>query len=396
MTAPDRTEFFERAVAEIIERPALEALLASARRLRWKLGLDPTRPNLHLGHALGLRKMRQGALWGHEVVLIVGDWTAQVGDPSDRLDARPGMSHEEVIQNAETYLAQFHRIVPRENVRVVMQSEWFGKFTLKDVVQLASRFTAQQMLAREDFKNRMSIGRPIPITDLLYGLLQAYDSVAIRADVEFGGTDQKFNILLGRELQEQVGQPPQQVFLWHLLPGLDGEKMSKTKPLTGIWLTDPPAEMFGKVMAIRDDLMPMYFDWATEMPWGEAKQHVAALRDGSLHPREAKEMLARQIVTDLHGAAAAAEAAVAFRRQFVEKQAPEQMPRYTVAASNIVDVLTSTGLAKSRGDARRLIEQRGVRMNGDVVTSTTTELPANGPVTLQVGPRRFAVVERSP
>ncbi len=394
MTAPERVEFFERAVSEVIDRAAFERLLASGRRLRWKLGLDPTRPNLHLGHTLPLRKMRQGALWGHEVVLIVGDWTAQLGDPSDRDESRPVMSHEEVRRNAETYLTQFHRIVPRENVRVVMQSEWFGTFTLRDTLHLAARFTTQQMLAREDFKNRLQAARPIPIKDLLYPLLQAYDSVAIESDVEFGGTDQKFNILLGRELQEQVGQPPQQVFLVHLLPGLDGEKMSKTKPQASIWLTDPPEQMFGKVMAIRDDLMPRYFDWATEMPWDEAKRHVAALGDGSLHPRDAKEILARQIVADLHGAAAAEEAARAFRRQFVEKRLPEELPKKMIAVSNIVDVLTSTGLAKSKSEARRLIEQRGVRVNGEVVTSPSTEL-TEAVSTIQVGPRRALTVERS-
>ncbi len=395
MATQERAEFFERAVAEVIERSAFERMLDSGQRLRWKLGLDPTRPNLHLGHAVGLRKMRQGARWGHEVVLIVGDWTAQVGDPSDRLDARPGMSHEEVLRNAETYLAQFHRIVPKENVRVVMQSEWFGKFTLKDVVHLASRFTAQQMLAREDFRIRMNAGRAIPITDLLYGLLQAHDSVAIQADVEFGGTDQKFNILLGRELQGQVGQRPQQVFLWNLLPGTDGQKMSKTKPETSIWLTDPPSEMFGKVMSLRDDLMAVYFEWATELPLDEARRHVAALADGSLHPRDAKEILARRIVTDLHGAGAAEEAARAFARQFREKQAPEGMAHVAVAGSSVLDALISTGFAKSKSEARRLVEQGGVRINGEVVTDPARTLPP-GRSTLQVGPRRFATVEPSP
>ncbi len=394
MTGPERAEFFERAVAEVIERPTLERLLDSGRRLRWKLGLDPTRPNLHLGHAVVLRKMRQGALWGHEVTLIVGDWTAQLGDPSDRDESRAVMSHEDVMQNAETYLEQFHRIVPRQNVRTVMQSEWFAKFTLKDTVHLAARFTAQQMLAREDFRNRLQSARPLPLKDLLYPLLQAYDSVAIRADVEFGGTDQKFNILLGRELQEQLGQEPQQVFLVPLLPGLDGEKMSKTKPQAGIWLTEPPNEMYGKVMSLRDDLMSVYFEWATEMPMAEARRALKALEDGSLHPRDAKRLLARTIVNDLHGGGSGETAERAFDRQFREKLAPEQRPQVSVGGSSVLDALLSTGFASSRSEGRRLVQQGGVRVNGQVVKDPGQELPLGASI-LQVGRLKVVTVERS-
>lgn len=391
----DRQELFERAVAEVIERPALEALLASGERLRIKQGFDPTRPNLHLGHAVGLRKLRAFAQMGHEVTVIIGDYTAQIGDPSEREDSRAAMSHDDVLRNAETYLAQFHRIVPRQNVRVVYQTEWYGTFSLKDTIQLASRFTTQQMLARQELRDRMAAKVPIPIKDLLYPLLQAYDSVAIRADVEFGGTEQKFNILLGRELQQQVGQRPQQVFLVPLLPGLDGEKMSKTKPATAIWLTDPPDEVFGKLMSLRDELMPAYFEWATELPWDEARRHVAALRDGSLHPREAKEILARRIVTDLHSQDAAEQAAAAFARQFRQREAPAQMPTVRVEGGAIVDALVAAKLASSRGDARRLIEQGGVRVDGQVVTDLGYLLPADGARIVQVGRRRFARVERA-
>ena len=395
MSDLDRTEFFERAVAEVIERSTLERLLDSGERLRMKQGFDPTRPNLHLGHTVGLRKLRQLARWGHEVIVIIGDYTAQIGDPADRDESRPVMSHEEVLRNAETYLQQFHRIVPKENVHVVYQTEWYGTFTLAQTIELAARFTVQQMLAREDFRNRMEVKRPLPLKDLLYPLLQGYDSVAIRADVEFGGTEQKFNILLGRELQAQLGQRPQQVFLVELLPGLDGERMSKTKQHTAIWLNDPPDEMFGKVMSLRDELMSVYFEWATEMPLAEARKHVAALADGSLHPRDAKELLARQIVTELHGPAEAEEAARAFRRQFAEKKLPETLPRpRTVAASTLVDALVATELAKSRGEARRLMQQKGVRLNGEVTTDQTTELTPGRVYVIQVG-RRVQTVERS-
>jgi tyrosyl-tRNA synthetase len=393
VTLPDRSEFFERAVAEVIERPVLEALLASARKLRWKHGLDPTRPDLHLGHAVGLRKLRQGALWGHEVVLIVGDYTAQIGDPTAKDETRAVLSHEEVLQNAETYLAQFHRIVPQENVRIIRQSEWYGSFSLQQTVELASRFTAQQMLAREEFKKRLAEARPIPIKDLLYPLLQAYDSVAIEADIEFGGTDQKFNILLGRELQEQLGKPPQQVFLWHLLPGLDGEKMSKTKRHTGIWLTDPPDEMYGKVMKLGDELMPIYFDWATEMPLVEARRTVAALKDGSLHPRDAKRLLARTIVDDLHGKGAGEEAQRAFDRIHVEKQLPDKYPTHRTRERAIVDVLVATKLAASKGEARRKLQEGAVRVDGAVVKDPAYTFNPDGPTVLQLGKRRFVRVE---
>src|SRR5713226_5268255 len=285
-------------MVDVIVREEFAALLRSGeRQLRIKQGFDPTRPNLHIGHAVGLRKLRQLARWGHEIVLIVGDWTTQIGDPTDKDETRPTMSHEQVLKNAETYLEQFHKIVPREGSRIVFQSEWFGKFGLRDVIELAGRFTAQQMLQREEFRKRMEKKTPIPIKDLLYPLLQAYDSVAIEADVEMGGTDQLFNILAGRELQSQIGQQPQQVFTVPLLEGLDGEKMSKSKPKTGIWLTDAPNEIYGKVMSIDDALMPHYYEWATDLPLKAVHEIVGALGNRDLHPREAKEKLAWQITS---------------------------------------------------------------------------------------------------
>ena len=393
MTASERAEFFERAVAEVIERDACARLLESGRRLRWKLGLDPTRPDLHLGHAVVLRKLRQGARWGHEVVLIVGDYTAQIGDPSDKDETRPVLSHDEVLKNAETYLEQFYRIVPKENVRTVMQSEWYGPFTLKHTIELASRFTVQQMLAREEFRKRTTEGRPIPIKDLLYPLMQAYDSTAIQADIEFGGTDQKFNNLLGRELQAQVGQPPQQVFLVNLLPGLDGEKMSKSKRHTGIWLTDPPNDMYGKVMKLRDELMPVYFEWATDTPWAEAKRTVQSIKAGDLKPRDAKRLLARTIVDDLWGRGQGEAAERAFDSQFKERHAPGDMPRFRLKERGLLDVLVAANLAPSKSAARRNVQQGGVRVDSVVVNDPTYVFKANGAVVVSVGARKFARVE---
>jgi len=390
-------EFLTRAMSQVIVKEELAKQLRSGeRQLRIKQGFDPTHPNLHIGHAVPLRKLKRFAEWGHEIVIIVGDWTTQIGDPTDRDDARPTMSHEKVLENAQTYLDQFYKIVPREGVRIVMQSEWFGKFGLGDVIRLASRFTTQQMLAREEFRKRLEKKTPIPIKDILYPLLQAYDSVAIESDVEVGGTDQLFNILAGRELQEQVGQRPQSVFINQLLEGLDGEKMSKSKPATAIWLTDPPNDVYGKVMSIEDKLMSHYFEWATELPVPEVQAILRAVAAKELHPREAKRKLARTITTELHSASAADEAERAFDRVHKDREAPPDAPVVNVRADGakeipIVDLLVQAGLEPSKSRARRLVEQKGVRVNSELATLDTS-IPVGGEVLLQAGPRRFRLI----
>jgi tyrosyl-tRNA synthetase len=387
-------EFLTRAVSEVIVREEFAALLRSGeRQLRIKQGFDPTRPNLHIGHAVGLRKLRTLAKWGHEIVLIVGDWTTQIGDPTDKDETRPTMSHEQVLKNAETYLEQFHKIVPKENSRVVFQSEWFGKFGLRDVIDLGGRFTAQQMLQREEFRKRMEKKTPIPIKDLLYPLLQAYDSVAIQSDVEMGGTDQLFNILAGRELQVQMGQPPQQVFIVPLLEGLDGEKMSKSKPKTGIWLTDEPNEIYGKVMSIDDSLMPHYYEWATDLEWDEVKKINAAVAAKELGPKAAKEKLAWQITSELHSPKKADAAAEAFKRQFTEGQTPDDIEDVTLEANgsenmNIIELLMK-GMKKSRAESRRLVEQGGVSVEGSKQNVDST-VPTSGTYVVKYGKRNHA------
>jgi tyrosyl-tRNA synthetase len=388
-------EFLTRGMSEVIVREDLRRALASGeRRLRIKQGFDPTHPNLHIGHSVGLRKLRKLAEWGHEIVLIVGDWTTQIGDPTDKDESRPMRSHAEVMANAQTYIDQFHLVVPKENSRVVLQSEWFGAFGLRDVIELSSRFTVQQMMAREEFRKRQAAGTPIPIKDLLYPLLQAHDSVAIQADVEAGGTDQLFNLLAGRELQTMVGQRSQNIYVHHLLEGLDGEKMSKSKPATAIWFTDPPNEMFGKVMSLKDDVMPHYFEWATEMPMDDVRAILDGLAKGDVHPREAKERLARQIVTEMHSAAAADEAAAAFGRQFRDGERPADIPEVRVSkdggtAVNVVDLLVRASLVKSKSEARRLVEQRGVKID-DAVADLTTEISPAGTPVVQYGKRKYA------
>jgi tyrosyl-tRNA synthetase len=390
-------EFLTRGVSDVSVLGDLRSALASGeRQLRIKQGFDPTHANLHLGHAISLRKLRKLSQWGHEIILIVGDWTTQIGDPTDKEISRPMKSRDEVMENAKTYLDQFHLIVPRENARVVLQDEWYGKFGLRDVIELSSRFTAQQMLAREEFRKRMEKKTPIPIKDLLYPLLQAYDSVAIKADVEFGGTDQLFNILAGRELQEMLGQPPQSVFIVPMLEGLDGDQMHKSKPATAIWLVDPPSEVYGKVMSIDDKLMPHYFEWATELPMEEVRATLDALARKELHPREAKRKLARTITAELRSPAEAEEAEREFDRVHKERAAPADTASVDVTANGakeigIIDLLVMAELETSKSRARQVVGQGGVKVNGQKA-DLTTMVPTKGVALLQVGPRRSKLV----
>ncbi len=266
MTSKAPDSLLKRAVAEVIIEQEMLKLLESGRPLRLKQGFDPSRPDIHLGHVVGLRKLRQFQEMGHQVVLIVGDWTAQIGDPSGQSITRPMLTAEEVKRNAESYLQQFFKVVDKNKTEVRLQSEWFGKFTLADIIKLTSKFTVAQFLAREDFAKRYAAGQPVAITELLYPLLQAYDSVAIKADVEFGGIDQKFNCLVGRELQGMMGQRQQQVFLMPLLVGTDGVlKMSKSLG-NYIAVDEPPYDMYGKVMSIPDNLIMLYYELLTDVP----------------------------------------------------------------------------------------------------------------------------------
>ncbi|MBI3978640.1 MAG: tyrosine--tRNA ligase [Chloroflexi bacterium] len=394
----DLRRLLRRAVAEIIDEDELIRLLESGRRLRLKEGFDPTRPDLHLGHAVGLRKLRQIQALGHDVVLIVGDWTAQIGDPSGRATMRTMLTAEEVRQNAETYMQQFFRIVDPDRTRAVYQSEWFGRFGLADVIRLTSRFTVAQMLAREDFAKRHAASRPIAITELLYPLLQAYDSVAIQADVEFGGTDQKFNILLGRELQAMVGQRPQQVFLTPILTGTDGiQKMSKSLDNT-IGVAEPPEVQYGKVMSLPDRLIPEYFELLTDVGDEEVEAIRRTLAEGSANPMELKKRLAGEIVAQFHSPAAAAAAAEEFSRVHQRRELPEELPEVHVPAHWFdqpvfpAAVLAEVGLAASRNEARRLLAGGGVRLNGEKLADAPV-LIEDGAV-LQVGRRKFVRIRR--
>jgi len=384
----------KRGVAEIIVEEELVKLLESGRKLRLKQGFDPSCPDIHLGHVVGLRKLRQFQELGHQVILIVGDWTAQIGDPSGESQTRPMLTPEEVRANAETYMKQFFKVVDREQTKVVWQSEWFGKFNLGDVIRLASKFTVAQMLQRDDFSKRYASGRPIAITEFLYPLLQAYDSVEIEADVEFGGTDQKFNCLVGRELQQMMGQPPQQVFLVPLLVGTDGsQKMSKSVG-NYIAIDEPPNEMYGKVMSIPDELMMDYFELLTDVPDEELGEFKKELDAQSVNPMVLKKRLARELVEQFHDQKAAQKAAKHFERVVQKKEAPEEMPEARISIGNNPtktsgEIVFSTGLAKSMSEAKRLIKQGAIKVDGITIREWDLLVDLKDGLIIQRGNRHF-------
>ncbi len=394
-TAGTDIEFLlRRGVAEIIVEEELRELLRSGRKLRLKEGFDPSAPDIHLGHMVGLRKLRQFQELGHQVILIVGDWTARIGDPSGASATRPMLSAEEVKANAETYLKQFFTVVDRQRTRVVWQSEWFGNFDLADVLRLTSKFTVAQMLAREDFGQRYASGRPIAITELLYPLLQAYDSVAIQADVEFGGTDQKFNLLVGRELQAMMGQRPQQCFMTPILVGTDGtQKMSKSLG-NYIGVAEPPEDIYGKTMSIRDDLITDYFELLSDVPDAEIEEFRHLLDGGGVNPMELKKRLARELVVQLYDAKAAAAAEEHFERVVQKKELPEEIPELRISFKQGLPtnsaVIFRAGLAASNSQAFRLIRQGAVTIDGQKVTGNE---PAYRPGSIiKVGKRRYVRV----
>lgn len=393
-------ELLTRGVAEIIVLDEFKQMLASGRPLRLKMGFDPSAPDIHLGHVVGLRKLRQLQELGHTVVLIVADWTAQIGDPSGQSATRRMLSREEVLENAETYLQQFFKIVDKARTEIRWQSEWFGKFGLGDVINLTSKFTVAQFLAREDFAKRFAAGNPIAITELLYPLLQAYDSVAVKADVEFGGTDQKFNILVGRELQRMVGQPPQQVFLVPILVGTDGvQKMSKSLG-NYIGVAEPPEEMYGKIMSLADSVMLDYFWLLTDVPAVEIDRMKLQLDAAEVNPRDVKMRLAHEIVSQFHGREAAEKAADEFRRVFQRRELPSEIPavvidreKYAGKSVPIWDLLVAAGLVKSGMEARRMVSQGAVSVDSVRVTEQEPFVQAVPGMVLRVGKRRFARLE---
>ena len=384
-----------RGVIEIIQESEFVKLLEEGRPLRLKMGFDPSAPDLHMGHAVGLRKLRQLQEMGHKVIVIVGDWTAQIGDPSGASATRPMLTKQQVLDNAETYLAQFYKVVDRDRTETRMQSEWFGDFSLTDVIRLTSRFTVAQFLAREDFAKRYKSNQPIAITELLYPLLQAYDSVAIESDIEFGGTDQKFNLLVGRDLQEMMGQRPQQCFIMPLLVGTDGvQKMSKSLG-NYIGIDEPPKDIYGKTMSLPDEAIVPYLESLTDVPDGELAGMSQALEEQSMNPMELKKRLARELVAQFHDAESASDAERFFERTVQEGETPQDIPTHELpdASSSqgkrLSDILVGAELAKSSTEARRLIDQGAVRLNEEPITENAAATSLKAGDVLRVGRRRF-------
>ena len=421
MTSKDILKLLRRGVAEVIVREELIELLGSNKKLRLKEGFDPSFPDIHLGHMVALKKLREFQELGHQVILIVGDWTAQIGDPSGASITRPMLSAQQVENNAQTYMDQFFKIVDKARTEIRWQSEWFGAFTLADVIQLTSKFTIAQLLARDDFNKRYNTGRPITMAEFLYPLLQAYDSVAIQADVEFGGTDQKFNLLVGRQLQSMVGQRPQQLLLVPILTGTDGiQKMSKSLG-NYIGVAEPPEDIYCKVMSIPDSLILDYVELATDVPDQELEEFRQALGNGTVNPMELKKRLAREIVSWLYDQKAANKANEQFTRIVQQKEVPEKIrqvkitkellqrikARLSIEGKLLVEVakvvpgghypewywvstpllLLETGLVKSRSEARRLIEQGAVVVDDNTVIEVDWKIKIGS--IIRVGKRRW-------
>ncbi len=360
-----------RGVQEIISHDEFVRMLQAGKPLRLKMGFDPSRPDIHLGHVVGLRKLHQLQELGHQVILIVGDWTAQIGDPSGQSATRPVLTHDEVISNAESYLRQFFKVVDKDRTQVEWQSEWFGKFGLADVLRLTGKFTVAQFLQRDDFAKRFQEQRPIAITELLYPLLQAYDSVKIQADVEFGGTDQMFNLLVGRELQQMEGQRPQQVFLMPILVGTDGvQKMSKSLD-NYVGVEEPPNDMYGKLMSLPDELIVPYFEYLTDAPQEELTSFSSDLAAGSINPMDMKKRLAREVTIQFHESAAADAAQENFERVVQRRDLPEEIPEFAEPSLDpsfdgesrrLSNIIVDAGLATSAAEAKRLINQGAVQL----------------------------------
>ena len=397
-----------RGVVQIEKEADLRRMLMEGNKgepLRIKLGVDPSHYDLTIGHAVVFRKLRQFQRLGHKAVVVIGDWTARLGDPSGREEARKPLTAEQVKANAETYFAQFFRIVDPDLTEVHWQSEWFDTFNLSDAIKLLSHKTVAQMLERDDFSKRYKSGIEISLSELMYPLLQGYDSVMLRSDVEIGGTDQTFNLLVGRELQPAFGQPPQQILTVQLIVGLDGFKKMGKSLSNYIAMTAPPHDMFGKLMSLPDHAMRSYFETLTDIPQAELDELERKMAEGSLNPRDVKLRLAREIVSEFHNPAAAREAEEAFIRQFSERKLPADIPDYHLAEPvNILTLLVDAGLVSSKSEARRLVQQGGVTFfpageagEADRITDVNFTVPVIDGAILKVGKLKYIrIVPRRP
>ena len=400
-----------RGVSEIISREEFVQLLKSGKKLRLKMGFDPSRPDIHLGHVVGLRKLNQLQELGHQVILIVGDWTAQIGDPSGQSATRTMLSHEQVLENAQSYLRQFFKVVDKSRAEVIYQSEWFGKFDLAKVIELTGRFTVAQFLQRADFAQRFAEQKPIAITELLYPLLQAYDSVAIESDVEFGGTDQMFNLLVGRELQGMMGQTPQQCFMMPILVGTDGVmKMSKSLD-NYVAVDEDPVDMYGKLMSVSDDQIMSYLEYLTDIPMTDLAELGLELESGTLNPMEPKKRLAWDVTHQFHEREAADAAQSHFERVVQGRDVPTEVPEMSLSELRnqgfgsgkevrVDDLMLAAGLAPSKAQIKRLLSQGAVERISEIGESQSVAGGDAGLLShvgdmLKVGKRRFVRLTNS-
>jgi len=396
MTIDEQLEILKKGTVDLIREEDLRKKLERAKKtgkpLRVKLGLDPTAPDIHLGHTVVIRKLKAFQDLGHIVIFLIGDFTGTIGDPSGKNVTRPPLSCEEIDANAETYKRQMFKLLDPDKTELRFNGEWMDKFTAADFVKLCAKTTVKQILERDDFTKRMADEKPISLHELLYPLVQGYDSVALEADVELGGTDQKFNLLMGRNLQREFDQEPQVIITTPLLEGLDGvQKMSKSLG-NYIGIDEPAEEMFGKVMSISDDLMWKYYELLTDLSVAQISDLRAKCESGAENPRNAKVALAKSIIGDFHSVNAAEAAEEDFNRRFVQKEIPDEIGEKAIAAGtyNLAQLLADAGLAASKGEARRLIEQGGVKVNGEKATVSNVDIAIdNDGVLLQVGKRKF-------
>ncbi len=382
-----------RGVQEVISSDEFDELLTCGKRLKVKMGFDPTAPDLHLGHTVLINKARQFQLLGHEVYFLIGDFTATIGDPSGRSVMRKPLSPEEVAENAKTYEKQIFKILDKDLTHVVYNSQWMNKLSASEIVRMSSSYTVARMLERDDFEKRFTKQEPIAVHEFLYPLFQGYDSVALEADVELGGTDQKFNLLMGRELQRFYGKKPQIVMTMPLLEGLDGvKKMSKSLG-NYIGIDDAPNDMFGKIMSISDTLMWRYFELLSFKPQETLDEYRRQMELGG-NPRDIKILLAEEIVTRFHGAEAAAAAKEDFSQRFAHNAIPEEITSITIdnhgEPMQIANVLKEAGMTSSTSEAYRMIEQHGVKVDGVEVTDKKMMIQAGSEQVIQVGKRKFA------
>lgn len=398
-------EIIRRGTAEIVpENELVEKIkksVAAGKPLHIKLGLDPTAPDIHLGHTVVLQKLRQFQDLGHKVTIIIGDYTGRIGDPTGKSETRKQLTDEEIKINAQTYENQIFKILDRSKTNVVFNSQWLAPLTFADVISLAAKYTVARMLERDDFAKRFHNELPISIHEFFYPLMQGYDSVALEADIELGGTDQKFNLLMGRHLQKEYGQEPQVALMMPILEGLDGvQKMSKSLG-NYIGITESPKEMYGKTMSIADELMTRYFELVTPVEMEEIRAVEKGLKAGEIHPRDLKMRLAREIVTIYYGAEAAEKAEEEFKNIFQKKELPNEVPEYRLSDTDLEDgciwlpkLLALAGLVSGTSEGKRLIQQGAVKIDEEKITDPDIKLIPQDGIIIKAGKRKFAKIIR--